>query len=121
MQIPTIQHIAAHMRGEVRNGREAVVPGPGHSADDRSLSITFNRTGDDILVQSFAGDDPIACKDYVRKELRMDEWQPSGKGRSNGHGSAQAAIDEMIKRAKANASSASTPPASYPYVDANGS
>jgi RecA-family ATPase len=115
MQVPTIQHIAAHMGGEVRNGREAVVPGPGHSAADRSLSITFNEAGDDILVHSFADDDPIACKDFVRKKLRMDEWQPN-KGRSNGHGSAQAAIDAMTKRAKA----APTPPASYPYVDAKG-
>jgi RecA-family ATPase len=118
MQVPTIQHIAAHMGGEVRNGREAVVPGPGHSAGDRSLSITFNKTGDDILVHSFAGDDPIICKDYVRTALRMDEWRPNGKGHSNGQGSAQAAIDDMIKRAKA---SGATPPASYPYVDASGS
>jgi RecA-family ATPase/5S rRNA maturation endonuclease (ribonuclease M5) len=115
MQVPTIQHIAAHMGGEVRNGREAVVPGPGHSAADRSLSITFNEAGDDILVHSFADDDAIVCKDYVRKKLRMDEWRPN-KGRSNGHGSAQAAIDAMIKRAKA----APTPPASYLYVDAKG-
>ena len=42
MQVPTIQHIAAHMGGEVHNGRQAIVPGPGHSTVDRSLSITIN-------------------------------------------------------------------------------
>jgi RecA-family ATPase len=119
MRIPSIQHIAAHMGGEVHAGHEALVPGPGHSTVDRSLSIKINDAGNDILVHSFAGDDPIACKDYVRGQLGMREWQPNND-RNNGRGSAQDAIDAIIKRAKASASQASTPPASYPYVDAKG-
>src|SRR5580704_13321974 len=97
MKVPTIQHTAAHMGGEVHNGRQALVPGPGHSTVDRSLSITINDAGDDVLVNSFAGDDPLVCKDYVREKLRMDEWQP--KGRNNGNGNGHAAIDAMIARA----------------------
>jgi hypothetical protein len=121
MQVPTIQHIAAHMGGEDHNGRQALVPGPGHSTVDRLLSITINDAGDDVPVHSFGGDDPIKCKDFVRQKLRMDERQPNGKGRIKGHGSAQAAIDAMTKRAKAAVSPAPTPPASYHYVDVNGS
>jgi putative DNA primase/helicase len=103
---PTIQHIAAHMGGEVHTGRQAIVPGPGHSTVDRSLSITINDAGDDVLVYSFAGDDPIECKDGARQKPRMADRQPTGRGRSNGHGRAQAAIDAMTKAA---ASPAPTP------------
>jgi len=33
----------------------------------------------DFLVYSFAADDPIVCKDYVRQRLGIPQWQP-GKG-----------------------------------------
>ena len=29
------------------------------------------------VVHSFAGDDPLLCKDYVRERLRLPEWRPS--------------------------------------------
>lgn len=44
-------------------------PGPGHSAKDRSLSVTFGSGG--FLVHSFAGDDWQDCRDYVRDLLGM--------------------------------------------------
>jgi hypothetical protein len=62
--------VARALGGEV-NGRNRVqAPGPGHSAKDRSLSIKLepNAPGG-FLVHSFAGDDPMACKDYVRRVL----------------------------------------------------
>jgi hypothetical protein len=47
MQVPTIQHIAAHMGGEVHAGHQALVPGPSHSTVDPSPSIKINDVGDD--------------------------------------------------------------------------
>jgi hypothetical protein len=39
-------------------------PGPGHSPKDRSLSVKFDDTAPGgFMVNSFAGDDPIICKD----------------------------------------------------------
>ncbi|MFZ3325662.1 MAG: hypothetical protein WA231_07105 [Methylocella sp.] len=49
------------------SGSGVICPGPGHSARDRSLSVTPSVTAPNgFLVNSFAGDDPIACLDYVR-------------------------------------------------------
>jgi putative DNA primase/helicase len=66
--------VAAKLGGEVV-GRQVLVPGPGHSPKDRSLSVHFI-SGDEFIVHSFAGDDPIACKDYVRSKLGMQQWEP---------------------------------------------
>ncbi|HEV2562357.1 MAG TPA: toprim domain-containing protein [Rhizomicrobium sp.] len=32
---------------------------------------------DGFIVHSFAGDDPLACKDYVRRRLGLDTWRPN--------------------------------------------
>jgi hypothetical protein len=61
----TLQNIARALGGDV-NGRSARVPGPGHSPVDRSLSISLADNQDGFICYSFAGDDPIQCKDYVR-------------------------------------------------------
>ena len=39
------------------------------------MSVWFNDTGG-IAVHSFANDDPIACKDYVRQKAGLPAWQP---------------------------------------------
>ena len=66
-------------------GDEALVPGPGHSAEDRSLSIKFDDAAPDgFVVHSFAGDDPIACRDYVRSKLGLPEFESKKKGKING-------------------------------------
>lgn len=63
------QHVAAALGGEV-SGREVLAPGPNHSAKDRSLSIKLDAAAPDgFVVHSFAGDDPLACKDHVRGKL----------------------------------------------------
>src|SRR5262245_30294178 len=67
--------IAAVLGGEVRGG-EVVCPGPNHSRRDRSLSVKLDATGQDVVVHSFADDDPIRCKDYVRKALHLPDWEP---------------------------------------------
>jgi putative DNA primase/helicase len=62
-------------------GRDSVsAPGPGHSRADRSLSIKLNsRAPDGFVVFSHAGDDPIACRDYVRERLGLGPWERGGR------------------------------------------
>jgi putative DNA primase/helicase len=73
--------IANALGGDVI-GRDSVsAPGPGHSRADRSLSIKLDsRAPDGFVVFSHAGDDPMACRDYVRERLGLGPWQ-RGKGR----------------------------------------
>ena len=75
--------MSAHLRawaqalnGEVA-GRGVNCPGPGHSGSDRSLSVTPSATAPSgFLVNSFAGDDPIVCLDYVRARLGLPAFAP---------------------------------------------
>ena len=79
--LPDIGYIARIMGGEA-HGNRAWVPGPGHSSKDRSLSIKLEPSAPDcFLVHSFAGDDPIRCKDYVRGKLRLAPWSGSANER----------------------------------------
>jgi AAA domain len=69
---------AAALGGDV-SGHGVLCPGPGHSARDRSSSVTPSAAAPDgFLVHSFSGDDPIACKDYVRTKLDLPEFKPNG-------------------------------------------
>lgn len=62
----------ARVLGGSASGRNVVVPGPGHSSADRSLSIKIDPTAlDGFVVHSFAGDSPAACRDYVRAALSL--------------------------------------------------
>jgi hypothetical protein len=64
--------------GEV-SGRGVNCLGPGHSAGDRSLSVTPSLTAPSgFLVHSFAGDDSIACLDHVRERLGLPGFTPQG-------------------------------------------
>jgi AAA domain len=78
--------IARAMGGRVERG-VALVPGPNHSAADRSLRVFVDPDADGgFRVHSFANDDPIVCRDYVRQKLGLPRWEPSKpNGRSNGH------------------------------------
>ena len=77
----TLQQIARALGGEISGG-QVLAPGPKHSANDRSLSIRLTDGEPGYIVHSFAGDDPIVCKDYVRERLGQPQWRPSG---GNGH------------------------------------
>jgi hypothetical protein len=69
--------IARVMGGRVYQGA-ALVPGPNHSAPDRSLRVFPDPDADGgFRVHSFAGDDPIECRDYVRRKMGWPAWQPS--------------------------------------------
>jgi Toprim domain len=65
--------------GEICGG-QLLCPGPGHSPRDRSLAVRLSPFGDDFVVYSYAGDDWMLCKDYVRQRLGVPAWQP-GDGR----------------------------------------
>jgi AAA domain len=98
------QQVAAALGGEV-SGREILAPGPGHSAKDRSLSIKFSSTAPDgFVVHSFAGDDPIVCKDYVRNKIGI-VWEPAKK-------SANGSVIRMQQRVSAQL--APKPPSAAP-------
>jgi hypothetical protein len=72
----------AQALGGEASGNSVLAPGPGHSPHDRSLSVTLDANAPDgFLVHSFAGDDPIACKDHVRAKLRLPAFQPQDRGR----------------------------------------
>jgi putative DNA primase/helicase len=79
----SLNEIARALGGDV-SGHSALVPGPGHSPADRSLSITPAENQDGFICHSFAGDDPIDCKDYIRGKLGLPEFKPNGKGNGNG-------------------------------------
>jgi len=50
-------------------GNYGTAPAPGHSRKDRSVSIRPHSSDpDDVIVQSFAGEDPLAIKDEMRRQ-----------------------------------------------------
>ena len=100
------RNLARALEGEVR-GEEILVPGPGHSASDRSLSVKVDANAPDgFVVNSFAGDDPIACRDYVREKAGLEPFKPNGQGRkrpgqtasSGPQGSVEATYDYRDER-----------------------
>jgi AAA domain len=73
-----LQSIERALGGEISGG-QVLARGPGHSRKDRSLSIRLDANAPDgFLVRSFCGDDPIACRDYVRQRLGMAPFKPNG-------------------------------------------
>src|SRR5262249_54436557 len=76
MTVLDLRAIARALAGEV-SGQRVLAPGPQHSPKDRSLCVSLApTTPSGFLVHSFAGDDPIQCKDYVRARLGLPAWQP---------------------------------------------
>src|SRR5262249_41397865 len=74
-----LRAIARVLAGEV-SGQRVLAPGPQHSPKDRSLCVSLApTTPSGFLVHSFAGDDPIQCKDYVRARLGLPAWQPGNE------------------------------------------
>jgi putative DNA primase/helicase len=66
----------ARALGGAVSGNGVVCPGPGHSAKDRSLSVTISATSPDVfLVFSHAGDDWAECRDYVRSRLGLPAFR----------------------------------------------
>jgi hypothetical protein len=75
----------AHALGGEAHGTRIQAPGPGHSNQDRSLSILVDpHAPDGFVVESFAGDDWRDCKEHVRSRLGSTslDWA-SGSQRIN--------------------------------------
>jgi len=87
---PTLEEIARVLGGEISAG-QVKAPGPGHSAQDRSLSVKLADGDAGYVVYSHAGDDPIVCKDYVRERPGQPRWQPR-----NGNGQDRNEHDPVI-------------------------
>src|SRR5215467_9521388 len=116
-----LRSIAHALGGDVSKG-QVLAPGPGHSAADRSLSVKPDPGAPDgFIVHSFAGDDAITCKDYVREKMGLEAFKSNGGGR---HRRASAAdISAML--AAAVEAVENEPPrgravATYQYKDTTG-
>jgi hypothetical protein len=74
----SLQSLAHLLGGVVCNG-QVRAPGPRHSPKDRSLSVRLDPAAPDgFLVYSFAEDDPIICRDYVREKCGLPAFSPNG-------------------------------------------
>lgn len=62
-----IKDFADKLGGEAY-GASISAPGPGHSEDDRSLSVLFRPDGS-FIVNSFVGQSFQLCRDYVREKI----------------------------------------------------
>jgi RecA-family ATPase len=117
MNLKTLQ---AALGGEISGGC-LLCPGPDHSATDRSLSIKLDANAPDgFLVHSFAVDDPIACKDYVRAKAGLPAFKPNG-----GNGRHRASDDAVERALMAVVQGADARPkgrvvATYDYRDDDG-
>jgi putative DNA primase/helicase len=54
-------------------GRAAVIPGPGHSRQDRSLSLRLSEDGERVIFHSFANDPPRDVMAYLGMEARHSD------------------------------------------------
>src|SRR5262249_9213319 len=81
-ELPSLAEIAARLGGEV-GASEVLCPGPDHSEQDRSLSVKADGGAPDgFLVFSFAGDDPLRCRDYVRQKLGLPAFEVKNSHKS---------------------------------------
>jgi hypothetical protein len=88
--------IARALGGEVVGRNSILAPGPGHSRKDRSLSIKLDPNArDGFIVNSFAGDDPLTCRDYVRDQCGLPAWQPGDGQDRRVHHSHRKEFDRM--------------------------
>jgi RecA-family ATPase len=100
----SLHQLAQALAGKVSGG-QVLAPGPGHSANDDSLSVKLSDTAEDgFIVYSHSGDDVNVCRDHVRSKLGLSPWQPK-KGRGNGNGRSD---DDEIDTALAGTPTAST-------------
>lgn len=76
-----VRSMAVALGGIVQKGKRGpfvLCPGPGHSKDDRSLSVAPATTNPEGFVCfSHAGDPWQDCRDHVRTRLNLPRFQPS--------------------------------------------
>jgi AAA domain len=116
----SLQYLARALGGEVSGG-QVLAPGPGHSPADRSMSVKLDDSAPDgFVAHSFAGDDPIDCKDYVRDKLGLPAFKPNG-GRRRHQPIDHNAIEKAVMAAVAGADETTRHiVAAYDYTDIGG-
>jgi putative DNA primase/helicase len=76
-----LRSMAVALGGVVQKGKRGpfvLCPGPGHSKDDRSLSVAPSRSDPEGFVcSSFASDAWQDCRKHVRARLNLPGFQPS--------------------------------------------
>ena len=113
--------LAQALGGEAR-GDKVCAPGPGHSPSDRSLTVWVDRDAPDgFRVHSHAGDDPIACKDHVRRLAGLPAFEAKGRAPRNTI-DVQAALRAVVARQQQDAAPAAKAHIvkAYDYRDADG-
>jgi RecA-family ATPase len=117
--LPDLKTAARLLGGEI-NGDQILAPGPGHSTADRSLSVRIDRNAPHgFVVHSFAGDDPIACRDHVREKLKLPAFKPNGGSRFSDNdiiSAVMAAVMAQGRDSKPKGKIVET----YNYTDADG-
>src|SRR5262245_30680784 len=72
----TLSSLARVLGREVKDN-QVLAPGPGHSPKDRSLSVKLDPSAPDgFVVNSFANDDPLKCRDHVRDKAGLPRFEP---------------------------------------------
>jgi hypothetical protein len=90
--------VAQALGGDV-TGRNVLAPGPGHSRTDRSLSIKIDAASrDGFVVYSFADDDALACRNYVRERLNLGQWTRKTRTNDCGHYRRKLSLDKAVDR-----------------------
>jgi putative DNA primase/helicase len=70
-------YAAKALGGDIAGRDRVLCPGPGHSPQDRSLSVTLDPNAPNgFRVHSFANDDWKDCRDHVRQMLGLPAWEP---------------------------------------------
>ena len=130
----SLKSIAAALGGKVlrdAKGPYVLAPGPGHSPKDGSLSVRQTSSAPDgFLTHSFAGDDPLLCRDYVRERCGAEPFKPNGKGkhapktsdteRIAAKAAAKARLKEALAAHDAKKKDRRELVATYPYTDEHG-
>jgi hypothetical protein len=113
----SLQEIARALNGDIR-GSQVLAPGPGHSAEDRSLSIALSeKSSDGFIVKSFANDDWRLCKDYVLEKLGLPKFQPKSRHHHTSEDMARL-IQEAVASQRKTSDKAFT--VAYDYRDRDG-
>ena len=118
--LPNLQTLARALGGEVSNG-QVLSPGPGHSPVDRSLAVRPDPNAPDgFVVHSFANDDPIACKDYVREKCRLPAFKRRTNDRKRASGDEIAALLASAVESQHGERKIGRFVAAYQYTDEEG-
>ena len=118
-----LRQIARALGGEIGSG-QVLAPGPGHSAADRSMSVKLDPGAPDgFVVHSFADDDPLVCKDYVREKCgAAATTKPNGSKRPRASREDIAALfaAAVQQHEREDSRPRSKPVATYDYTDDSG-